>query len=591
MVSRAHWSSWLAFFICALPLVNAASAEPKTQLTVSGADIDLRAALDAGSLTLSELRAEEPVADAVRAAARADYAHLLAILYDHGYYAASVSITLNGREASQPTIGPEGKIDEIAVEIDPGRQFRFGAIDLSPLPAGALPPMRAGEIASTSTMREATAVSIDAWRSAGHARAQVASQSITADHGDATVDVRVRIAPGPKLRFGTISPDPISAVIPRRQLKIAGLEPGTTYDPELLHDAEKRLRRTGTFRSAVVEEAESLRGDTLPLSLSLVDRAPRRFGFGAEISTTEGGRLSAFWLHRNFAGGAERLRIDGEVSGIGGETDGADTSLAITLSRPATRNADLDAVFSATLESLREPTFESDLAEVTVGGVRREREDLNLTLDLGLRYDRSTLSGAEVTYRHGLIDLGATWDRRDDTLDPRRGTYADISLGAFVGLSSSETGFRARADLRGYRAFGERTVLAVRVQAGSVLDASLDGTPPNFRFFSGGGGSVRGQSYQSLGVPANTPTSGGLGWLGLSGEIRQDIGDSLGLVGFADAGYVSSKGDFTDGDWHGGYGLGFRYRTPLGPLRFDLAGPLSGTGDGISIYIGIGQAF
>jgi len=64
------------------------------------------------------------------------------------------------------------------------------------------------------------------------------------------------------------------------------------------------------------------------------------------------------------------------------------------------------------------------------------------------------------------------------------------------------------------------------------------------------------------------------------------------LVAFADAGYISGNTDFSNGNWHAGAGIGMRYDTPLGPLRFDLAGPISGTtGDGAQIYIGIGQAF
>ncbi|MEM1302787.1 MAG: BamA/TamA family outer membrane protein, partial [Pseudomonadota bacterium] len=64
-------------------------------------------------------------------------------------------------------------------------------------------------------------------------------------------------------------------------------------------------------------------------------------------------------------------------------------------------------------------------------------------------------------------------------------------------------------------------------------------------------------------------------------------------VAFYDFGFVSDGTLWDgDGDSHSGAGLGVRYLTPIGPLRVDLGAPTSGdTGDGIQLYIGIGQAF
>jgi translocation and assembly module TamA len=64
-------------------------------------------------------------------------------------------------------------------------------------------------------------------------------------------------------------------------------------------------------------------------------------------------------------------------------------------------------------------------------------------------------------------------------------------------------------------------------------------------------------------------------------------------VGFLDVGQVDADGLFTGaGNWHAGAGLGVRYATGVGPIRFDLALPVGGaTGDGVQIYLGLGQAF
>lgn len=71
------------------------------------------------------------------------------------------------------------------------------------------------------------------------------------------------------------------------------------------------------------------------------------------------------------------------------------------------------------------------------------------------------------------------------------------------------------------------------------------------------------------------------------------ITDKIGLVGFYDLGAIGSDPIPTkDAKWHAGAGLGLRYDTGFGPIRVDLAMPVSGdTGDGVQLYVGIGQAF
>jgi translocation and assembly module TamA len=104
---------------------------------------------------------------------------------------------------------------------------------------------------------------------------------------------------------------------PERIVEIAGLPEGVTFSPEVLDRVTERLRDTGVFSAVALGEQPLGPGDTMDIVATLTESPPRRFGFGAELSTDEGARVSAFWLHRNLFGGAERLRIEGEVRGIG----------------------------------------------------------------------------------------------------------------------------------------------------------------------------------------------------------------------------------------------------------------------------------
>ncbi len=136
--------------------------------------------------------------------------------------------------------------------------------------------------------------------------------------------------------------------------------------------------------------------------------------------------------------------------------------------------------------------------------------------------------------------------------------------------------------------------MAGRIQAGRAFGQPAANTHPEYLFYSGGGGTVRGHPYQSLSIDAGGgDTIGGRAFLGLSGEVRYKINDSFGAVAFVDGGWLGAENFFDAGSGsHIGAGLGVRYYTGLGPIRLDVAAPVrGGTGKGLQIYLGIGQAF
>jgi len=561
---------------------------------------DLRESLLSASLTQSALDEGTSNVQDLIAASQADYRRVLAALYERGYFSAEVNIRVDGREAARlSALNPPATVNQIEIAVTPGPSFRFGRAEVAPLPP-ATPPTEGfapGAAAGTAIMRQAAQDGVSAWRNTGHAKAEVSDQSILVDHNANSVDAAFRIAPGPRLTFGRAriaanSTD--SAVRPERIRAIAGVPEGKIYSPEEIDKAERRLRRTGAFRAANINEDEAIGpGNTLGTEIEVEDAKPRRFGVGAEVSTVEGLRLSGYWLHRNAFGGAERLRFDAEVAGIGGQTGGIDYSLGVTLTRPAFRHPDAQLTFRALLEREDEPTYLSDHFELAVGVDRIINDQLTLRGEVGVRFARTTDTFGTRDFRHLLFTGGATWDNRDDSNDPRDGAYAEVELMPFVGFAGSSTGIRATADLRGYREVGEKVVVAGRLQLGSVMGPSIASTPPDFLFYSGGGGTVRGQGYQSLGVGTGPTRTGGRSFAALSTEVRLDVTEKIGAVGFVDFGYVAASSTFDGGDWHGGAGIGVRYKTGIGPVRADLATPITGGGVGrsVSLYVGIGQSF
>ncbi len=256
--------------------------------------------------------------------ALADYRRLVETLYALGYYSGIVHIRIDGREAALiPPLSPPRAISQIEVSIDPGKPFRFGEVDIAPLARGTQLPedFRTGERARAATIIDAASGAVASWRDAGHAKARVKTQDLQADHANQTLTARIGLAPGPQVRFGDLILSGNTKVRSERIRRIAGLPTGEVFSPDALDKTANRLRRTGTFRSVAVTEADDLGPDNrMDIGLALVDEKPRRFGAGIELSNFEGLAVSGFWMHRNFLGGAERLRIEGEISGIAGES-------------------------------------------------------------------------------------------------------------------------------------------------------------------------------------------------------------------------------------------------------------------------------
>lgn len=582
------------------------AAAQDVSLVAPGADEDLVDRLRSNALLLQKPAEDEEARTPqdIVAAARADYSRLVATLYDSGYFAPVVNILIDGREAANlsPLTVP-ARIGEVLIRVEPGERFTFGTAEIGPLASGTELPeeFRPGGPASTPVLQDTSRAALDQWRERGRAVAAVEDQRIVARHRDARLDASIEIAPGPVVTFGQLVPRGQERMRTERILEIAGLPQGVTYSPAILDRVRERLRDTGVFSAVALEEQPLGPGDTMNIVATLAESPPRRFGFGAELSTDEGARVTAFWLHRNLFGGAERLRIEGEISGIGQEglsteeVEGIDAGIRLRFSRPATFTPDTSAYAELDVFGLDEPAFRLAGVELEAGVEHWFSPKLEGALGAGIRAvrfedDRGTRNTTVLYFPAEL-----TWDNRNDELNPTDGAYMIGTAEPFI-IAGDGAGSRFTADVRGYLGLGEedRTVLAARGQVGTLLGGEIASIPPDSLFYSGGSGTVRGQEYQSLGAVQNGVDSGGRSFAGLSAEVRQAIGDTnFGLVAFADAGYIAADADFGDGDWHAGAGVGVRYTTPFGPLRVDLATPVrgGGTGEEIYLYIGIGQAF
>lgn len=543
--------------------------------------------------------------------ARGDYRRILNTLYGSALYGGSITITIDGREVSELPIDANiANPANVRVEVDPGPVFRFGQAQI----INQAPPAKrrrdrvedparegflTGEIARSGTILQAGRLAVEAWRYQGHPKAKIGNQQVTAEHRTSTVDAVLTMEPGRSAVYGDVSVSGTERMDPEFVARQTGIVPGREYNPNDLERAKKRLARLDVFRSARIEEAEEIKQDgSLPLSVSVQERLPRRFGVGGTYSTLDGLGVEAYWMHRNLFGRAERLRFEGKVLGIGNTFKPEDLTYRVgaSFTKPGVYTPDTD--FQASVFGDREVLERYTRTSVTAQAGFHHEFNEELSGSLFANVDRARFDDDFGTRDFLTVGLSGTvtYDSRDNPADATEGFFAEASLDPFYEMEYGNLAARMMLEGRAYYDFGSdgRFVAAGRAKLGSLVGAPISETPPDKLFFAGGGGSVRGYTYRNIGVDTPNGVAGGRSLMEASAELRARVTDSIGLVGFVDAGLVGAESfpDFNQ-DVRIGVGAGLRYLTPLGPVRLDVAVPLDRRNDdpSVAFYVGIGQAF
>ena len=204
------------------------------------------------------------------------------------------------------------------------------------------------------------------------------------------------------------------------------------------------------------------------------------------------------------------------------------------------------------------------------------------------------------TFLIAALPLSLGYDGSDSLLDPTRGFRLSGApqpgnLRRTAAISPMPGPRSTRAPTTPSR---DRVVVAGRVRLGTIVGAGVFDIAPSRRFYSGGGGSVRGYGYQQLGPKDldGDPIGGrGLAEFALEARIRlKQFGGNFGIVPFFDGGIADHRARCrTSSDWRFAAGLGVRYYSSFGPIRVDFGVPLNRQkGDGpFAVTVSLGQAF
>lgn len=589
-VLAASGAVLLAAGMCA----SAQAAVPKAQIRgeMSG---ELRAAIERA---VGE--SKEPIDSRLEARRRAREAatDTIAVLESEGYYDNEVI----------PEIG-DGERPEAIVTVKPGPRFeikdaRITWVGEQPKDEAVMAGVRAMQLKDGSPGRAADVIAAEGRvasvvRKEGYADVEVKPREVVADFADQTLRPEFRIAAGDLVHLDGIDLRTAGRTNRRWVERLAPWQWGDLYDPEDVAELEQRLLDVGVYDSVTVALAP--RDQTVdgkrPVLVSLADRPRGTIDLGVGTSTAEGFGFDGRWQRFNRLGRADTTTITVRLAEIQQKLD---WQIAFPHWRTPRRTLTLGANVFANQTDAYDDAGVSARVDVTRRYGRNVYRSSYQTY--GVLLDYTETEDHPLDRRVALTTLtllGAlSRDRSDDPLDPHHGWKAEIRGEPTTSVGDGRTilYLQATAQGSGYLAFGrqEHSVFALRVRLGTVTGASLNDIPAARRLYAGGGGSVRGYSFQGVGPRQidNTP-QGGLSLFETSLELRQRITQKWGAAAFVDVGSVGDNPtpDFTHVST--GVGVGVRYNLGFGPIRADLAFPLNRRpGDpAYQIYVSIGQSF
>ncbi|MBL8361990.1 MAG: BamA/TamA family outer membrane protein [Rubrivivax sp.] len=521
------------------------------------------------------------------------------LLQTEGYFAPTVTVTrapLSGAAASAPAGAARGSApSEAVLAINPGpratiARFTFEVQgELQELADGGdarakalradlerawlLPP---GASFRNPAWSDAKAQALARLRAAGYATASWSGTAAEVDRDKHTVRLFVVADSGPLFRAGDITVEGLKVHETATVLNLAEFGRGQPLTESLLLDYQERLQKSGLFESVTVtHELDSAQAGAARVQVKLVEQPLQVYTVGVGYSANTGPRASVEHIHRRLFGQPLRSRSYLEV---GGQKQTLDVELSTHPGPNRQRN-----VAGLVIERLESSTDVVSSGRVRLGraydGQRLERLYF-LEAERGLRTTRASETVAATRTQTLALSGNAHYVMRDldSIVLPTRGYTLALQAGLGRSRASGDSDAiggpfsRAYARFTGYMPLGEAWYAQARVEAGQVFRKSRVAAPDSQLWRAGGDDSVRGYGYRDLGpIVDGTVTSGGA-LLTTSVEVARPFSASLpslwGAV-FIDAGRAATS--FNDFKPAVGTGFGLRWRSPVGPLRLDLA--------------------
>jgi translocation and assembly module TamA len=524
---------------------------------------------------------------------------LTELLRSQGYYDAMV----------EPRTEGSGSQLRVVLAAEPGPQYRFASVELPGLDAAGPQAARlrdafavkagdpviaqdviAGGLALTQSLGEL-----------GFASAKLGDQDIEINHQTHLATLVLPVSPGPVARFGKIivsGQPPFSA---HHVGIIARFRPGDRFERSKVDDLRRALIQTTLVANADIQLVPVDGGRTVDLAVRLEPAPSHTIAGELGYGTGQGIRAEVDWTARNFFNPEGALILRG-IAGTKEQLAAVQFRRNNFMQRDQVLNLQVsaghqkfDAYEARTVQLSGNIERQSNFIwqkkwTWTYGGELLATDERGVFNTAGIKDTRTFLIAA--------LPLSLGYDGSDSLLDPTRGFRLSGRISPELSAHGGKfTYARTQIDASAYHPLSDRVVAAGRIRFGTIIGAAVFDIAPSRRFYSGGGGSVRGYGYQQLGPKDmdGDPVGGrGLAEFGLETRIRlKQFGGNFGIVPFFDGGTLTTKElpDFSN--WRLAAGLGVRYYSSFGPIRVDFGVPLNRQkGDGpVAVTVSLGQAF
>ncbi len=501
-----------------------------------------------------------------------------ALLETEGYFNADVKVErVANAGPGKPllrivvTPGPRASVEKLTLNAEGPLQTAATSGDATALQLQntlrlqwALQPGQPFRDGDWSSAKNATLARL---RADGYPTATWKDTSAQVDATQNTVKLDLLADSGALFRIGAFRIEGLKRYTEDSVKRLANFGPGMPYNEKLLLDFQEKLQTSGLFEGAAVEiDPNPDTAEAAPVLVRLREQPLQQATFGVGYSANTGPRLSIEHTHRQPFGwewiAKNKLELGPDLKSWSGEL----TSYPLPGNYRNLVAGSAERLRSA--EELR--TSWSARLGRTQDTPRIERLYYAELTHVRLDTVAGTSNSDAVSGNYHWV-----WRDVDSVLLPTRGTT--LSAQAALGYARSTTADngpfgRTYARLTWYHPLGDTWYTTWRAEAGQVFAGNTVGVPDTLLFRAGGDDSVRGYGYRTLGPVVNGAVTSARVLFTGSAEIARPISaryPAFWWAAFVDAG--NAAGRWQDLRPALGYGAGLRWRSPVGPLRLDLA--------------------
>ncbi|PKO45676.1 MAG: outer membrane protein assembly factor [Betaproteobacteria bacterium HGW-Betaproteobacteria-22] len=414
--------------------------------------------------------------------------------------------------------------------------------------------------------------------------AAISNSKATINPADSSASLLIEVDSGAPVQFGSLSIQGLERYPASVVENLNPIKPGSEYNQSALLTFQSRLQESGYFSSVEVRANTSATDDkgqritSAPILVTVKENQSIKLGLGAGFSTNTGARTTATLSILNLFNRGWRmsnsLKVEQKAQSISSQ-------IRLPTTAEGYRDSLSAAVDHASIEG--QATTSSKVgAKRAWGGRKREQY-----VGANLLTEHVNLDGAPSSSNYSAtIGYGITLRRTDHDLSPTRGYLLNVQFeGAPIEQLSSGRFLQTYLKGQTYYPITASTQLIARAELGLVN--GKNSAPAAFLFRAGGDQSVRGYAYQSLGVEQGDAIVGGRYLVTGSLEMIQWLTPSWGAAVFFDFGDAANTTQTLNPAT--GYGLGARWKSPIGPIGADIA--YGQRTDEYRMHFNIGVAF